>query len=807
MRGSALLFMMAICGLAPIAGVADIKILPGNISLHGRSDRQQIVIERFDAGRASRDVTRQAHSSVGNPAIVKIGSDGCLIPAGDGDTTLTATFGKQMATVRVHVDGIRGVQPVPGFKRDLLPVLTRAGCNAGACHGAAAGKGGLRLSLRGYDPDADYDVLCRQARGRRVTPGSPEQSLVLLKPLMEVPHGGGERLKAQSPETATVRAWIKGGAPAPKPAEPETLLLEVFPESAWMHPGDKQQLAIRAHYSDGSVRDVTRLVKFGVTDAAIATVSDSGNVSVSGRGECAVTVWYASKVTTARIVSPFPGAVPVQPTSTSTSLVDKLVNKKLQELNLPASPIASDNEFIRRVFLDTAGMLPTLSETKQFLADTSADKRAKLIDQLLVRPETVDYWAYRWSDLLLLNSKTIPAESLNSFYGFIRKSVQENKPWDTFVREILTATGSTLENGAAGFYVIHKDPFDLTETTTQAFMGLSMMCAHCHNHPLERWTQKDYYQMANLFARVRLKTGDKPGEVFVLTADRGDIPHPRLGTPLAPRALEQKPLNPEDTADRRLALANWITGAGNPAFARSIVNRIWKNYFARGLVEKEDDIRATNPPVNGELMDAVTGYFVTSGYDIRKLMRLILTSDAYQRSSIPVSAARQDERQYSHYFARRLPAEALLDGISQAVGIPSEFKDLPAGLHASQLKDSQTASYFLTAFGRPLREKTCACERQSEPNVAQALHLVNGDTINARLKAPGGVIDAIIKAKLNLPEAMDQLYLSALCRYPTPAERKTAEAILGNMNGSVSRIVLEDLSWSVLTSREFVFNH
>ena len=483
------------------------------------------------------------------------------------------------------------------------------------------------------------------------------------------------------------------------------------------------------------------------------------------------------------------------------------------ELNIPSSSNCSDSEFLRRSSLDATGALPTVAEAKQFLADSSPDKRTKFIDKLLAKPEYVDYWAYKWSDLLLLNSKSMPGETLTSFYNYIHKSVEHNTPWDRFVREIVTARGSTLENGAAGFFVIHKDPFDLTETTTQAFMGLSLMCAHCHNHPMEKWTQKDYYQMANLYARVRMKNGDKPGEVFVLAADSGDIPHPRLGTPLAPRTLDGVDIRPDDPVDRRVKLAEWLTSKSNPGFARAIVNRVWRNFMGRGVVEAEDDLRATNPPTNAPLMDALADEFVRNGYDIKQLIREILLSATYQRSSEPVGVNRADERYFSHYIVRRLPAEPLLDAIAQVTGVPTEYKDITKGTHALQLKDSQVDSYFLTAFGRPLREKTCACERQQDPDVAQALQLSNGDVINARLKAAGNAVEKLVNTGASDKDAIESLYLAAFCRYPTPPEVETTQRLLdagtpGNSSllsietkKQSRRAALEDLYWAVL-SRE-----
>jgi len=790
-----------------------IAILPNVVSLHGTHDHQRLLVERLDKTlRAAGDVTHGSRLTSSNADIAHVDANGILHPVRDGDTTIMATYHGVRTSTNVHVYGMRD-REIWSFRNDVLPVLTREGCNSGSCHGAAAGKGGLKLSLRAYDPDADYNVLTHQANGRRVQPGRPDESLLLLKPLMKVAHGGGQRIQPGSDEERALGGWIRNGATAPAATDIKIESVEVTPSVALMHPGEQQHMLVKAHFSNGEIRDVTPLAKFGSVDGSVAGVTDDGTVKAVGHGETAITVWYSSKVNYARIVSPYPGGVSsVGSTRTDDrSLIDTLIEHKLAELNIPVSSICSDGEFIRRASLDTAGVLPTIEATKAFLADNSMDKRTRYVDQLLSRSEYVDYWSYKWSDLLLLNSKGIPGETLNSFYSYIHKSVEQNKPWNQFVREIITARGSTLDNGAAAFFVIHKDPFDLTETTTQAFMGLSLMCAHCHNHPMERWTQRDYYQMANLYARVRLKNGDKAGEVFVLASSSGDIPHPKLGTPLAPKPLESPEMRPDDPSDRRDTLADWLISKKNPNFSRAIINRVWRNFMGRGLVEAEDDLRVTNPPTNAPLMDALGAQFDQSGYDVKKLIRSILLSSAYQRSSLPVGVNGNDQRYFSHYIVKRLPAEPLLDAIAQVTGVATDFKDLPKSTRAVQLKDSQVASYFLTAFGRPAREKTCACERQNDPNVAQALHLSNGETVNARLKAAGGVIDSLVKENATLKLTLEQLYVAAFCRIPTPAEEARAANALGitdsNRSMKLARPDLEDLYWAVLTSREFVFNH
>jgi hypothetical protein len=727
------------------------------------------------------------------------------------------------------------------FRNQVLPILTKAACNSGACHGALAGKGGLKLTLRGYDPEADYAALTRQANGRRVAPRRPEASLLLLKPTMQVAHGGGLRINTDSPDYALLTRWIRAGAPAPKPDDTRLQRLEVTPNAVTLKPGETRQITVRARYTDGRTADVTRWVKFGTSDSAVATVDDNGKVTVAGRGEAAITLWFSNQVAFARIVSPFsegsgqPVENPTSKIEKPDALIDALIAKKLAELGLPTSPPATDSAFLRRAYLDALGVLPTVAETEAFLADNAPNKRAKLIEALLALPEFVDYWAYKWSDLLLVSSRRLSASAMNSFYQWIRQSVAENKPWDRFAREILTAQGSNLENGAVNYYVLHKEPIDLTETTTQAFLGMSLTCARCHNHPLEKWTQTDYYQMANLFARVRLKNGDQPGEVLALTAAEGDINHPRLSRPLPPRPLDGKPVALTATADRRLALAEWLTAPDNPYFAKALVNRVWRHFMGRGLVEAEDDLRLTNPPSNQELFDALAADFIQHGYDVKRLIRQIMRSDAYQRAAEPTGINAQDDRYYSRFLARRLSAEVILDALSQVTGIPTEFPGYPRGTRALQLPDSQVASFFLSAFGRPERETTCACERQEETNVAQALHLTNGETVNQKLRASGGLLDRLLEMNATDDQALRAIFLTALCREPTEAERARCLTLLredaegegtarptsdskeevapdrpsqhAKAEAGKRRAALEDLFWAVLTDKEFLFNH
>jgi Protein of unknown function (DUF1553)/Protein of unknown function (DUF1549) len=721
------------------------------------------------------------------------------------------------AAAPVRLDTTRPVSEISApaggwsFRNHVIPVFTRLGCNSGACHGSAAGKGGFKLTLRGYDPEVDYNTLTRQSLGRRTNKIEPARSLLLLKPTMTIGHGGGKRLEVGSIEYKVVSEWIAGGMSAPAESDPSITRLEVTPKEMTLGNGVEAQVRVKAIYSDGQAEDVTRWAKYAAADGAVASVDEEGKVKILGSGETAVTVWYQSRVAFARFASPYAANIAPEAYTKSkrNNFIDDLVLKKLQTLRIAPSDDAADHEFVRRAFLDSCGILPTAQEAESFFADTSADKRAKLIDALLEREEFVDYWTNRWADVFLVSSSKLSSNAMWSFHNWIRNSVKKNKPWDRMAREIVTASGNTLENGAANYYVIHKEPTDLSENFSMAFLGMSVTCARCHNHPMEKWTQKQYYQMANLFGRVGMKNGTRPGDVEVYTKPYGEVNHPRLNRPLDPAPLDGVPIAMDATKDRREHLAEWLTSPQNPYFTRALVNRVWKNFMGRGLVEAVDDLRATNPPSNEELMQALCDETVRLKFDVKKLIRTIMNSAAYQRSSRANENNNQDERYYSRYIVRRLSAEAMLDAISQVTGAPTAFPNNPAGMRAMQLPDARINSYFLKVFGKPDRTTTCECERSSEPTVTQALHIINGDTINQKLRAAGGIVDNFVRLGFSDEAIINHIYLSALSRQPTSGEMKNLQAVLREGDGSKDsrRHAIEDAVWSVLTSREFLFNH
>jgi len=797
-------------------------LLPGTIDLSHREARQ-IVIGQWQSGDQTLG---QAGSGLvltsSDESVVKIES-GVAIPVANGRATITGRVGEQTATAEVTVRG----QDRPfqwSFRNHVESVLSKQGCNGGACHGARAGQKGFRLTLFGFDVDADYTYLTRQAVGRRIVPTDPGRSLILTKPTGLLPHKGGVRLETGSLEYRVLAEWIASGVPGPQPSDPVIEGLEVLPARSIQTAGQTQQLVVLAHFSDGHVEDATRWAKYTSVQSSVASVYERGLVKVTGPGEAAIKVWYLNQNAIASMTVPYasPAAGPRYAEAPRRNFIDEQVLAKLEALRIPPSPRCDDATFLRRAFLDTLGTLPTAEEARAFLADSTSDKRDRVIDALLARPEFVDYWAYKWSDLLLVSGQRLRPKAVEAFYGWIRKQVEANRPWDQFVRDIVTATGSTYENGAANFFALHQDPEDMAETVAQAFLGLSINCAKCHNHPLEKWTNDQYFAFANLFSRVRAKGwgGDSrngDGLRIVYSDTQGELIQPSRGVPQPPCPLDGEPLPFEATADRRLALADWLTSPENPYFTRAIVNRVWANFYGVGLVEAVDDVRLTNPASNEALLAAAGQYLIDHGYDLKELMRAILQSETYQRASEPMRENRADERFYSRYYPRRLKAEVLLDAISQVTGVPTDFKagtpdsrkpgaPIPDIKRALRLPDSYVESYFLDTFGKPDRLITCECERSSEPSMTQVLHLYNGETVNKKLAAKGSAAEQAA-AEFEPPRIVESLYLAALSRYPAPAEQQPLVAELAAAAEDQRRQVIEDLYWSVLTSREFLFNH
>ncbi len=816
-------FTAVITNVSTIA--ADLSILPEKISLNGPEARQHFLVLEKDGEEFSGEVPAQS-LSVKDEAVATI-ENGVVVPKGNGVTTLIARTEKGEVSVPIEVNGF-DAKFTWSFRHHVLPVISKEGCNAGACHGALAGKGGFRLSLRGYDPPKDFYTIARETGGRRIESADPARSLLITKPTMATPHKGGKRMDPRSRDYRILAEWITAGAKAPSEEDVVVDRIEVLPEISNLKPGDKQKILVTAFYDDGSTQDATQWAKFTSADETVATVDDDGNVEVIGYGVGSITAWFSSKVKLARIVSPFPNQIPdeVYTQAEKQSFIDELVLQQLQSLNLKPSRRTTDNEFVRRAFLDTIGMVPSSEEVTKFLADKDPKKRDKLIDHLLTREEFTDYWAYRWSDVFLVNGGLLRPDAVKSYYEWVRTSVEKNTPWDQMAREIITAKGGSIENGATNFYAVHQDPETMAENVSQAFLGLSLACAKCHDHPLEKWTNDQYYAFANLFSRVRGKgwggdTRNGDGIRTLYVEPRGDLIQPRTGKPQIPAPLDGDPIDPDSTEDRREALAVWLTSPDNTFFSRAVTNRVWAAYFGIGLVNEVDDLRASNPASNEPLLEALAAYLVENEFDLKALMKLILQSETYQRSSEVSSENRDDPRFFSRHYPRRHMAEVLHDAIAEVSDVPSVFTKLKLndgstqdtkfyeeGTRALELYDSAVESYFLKTFGRNERDIVCECERSNQPSMIQVLHLANGSTLNEKLQKKDGIVDQLLKKNgADFSALVDAAYLRTLSRNPTKKEKDGFIAMIGKAPEEERHEAVEDLFWALMTSREFLFQH
>lgn len=809
------------------ARAADFELLPSNVSLHGPRARQQLILHQKGERELGQQIVTEFVLKSSDESVVKV--DGrYLYPVANGDADIIAHWSGQQTRTSVAVTGMQDPHEWE-FRRHVLPILSKVGCNTGACHGALAGKGGLKLSLRGYNPDGDYFAITRATRGRRIELADPGRSLFLAKPTAALPHKGGLRIEVGSRNYQVLSEWIQAGVPSPTEQDAKLERVDVFPASTTLSTGDTQQLLVRASYSDGRQEDVTEWANFSSTDESVLKVDTSGKVSVIGHGEGSIVAWFSSQIVLARVVSPFSNEIApeVYANSESRSFIDQHVHTKLKSLNLGPSPRSSDSEFLRRAYLDTIGTLPTEQEVVEFLADTQSDKRDRLIEQLLGRSEFVDYWTHKWSDVFLVNGRRLRPKAVKAYYSWLRGHVERNSPWTTLAREIVTAKGSSFENGATNFYALHQDPENMTENVCQAFLSLSISCAKCHNHPLEKWTNDQYYGMASLFSRVKAKGwgGDGrggDGERTLFVVNQGELVQPLTGKPQPPTPLDGKSIPFDAQVDRREHLADWLTAPDNPYFARSIANRVWANFMGRGIVEPVDDLRLSNPASNEELLESLSQFLVDHDFDLKQLMREILRSATYQRSSLPLPENRADRHYFSRYYPKRLTAEVLLDAISQVTQVPSDFNQIgydgndfekteeyPKGTRAIQLYDSAVVSNFLKTFGRNERDITCECERSNTPSMVQVLHISNGVTINDRLQSENSCIAKMLSSSetFDAESIITSAYLQSLSRYPTDAELEGLVKVISESSADERDTLIEDLYWSIMSSREFLFNH
>lgn len=795
------------------SGIVSIQITPEQFTIRGSRDRLQILVTGMNEVGQPFDLTHLAEYTIANPALADVDSQGVVLPKADGRTTIEIQYGNRSGQLALETIGIPVHQPV-SFDYHALPILAQAGCSGGACHGSPHGKAGFRLSLFASDRELDRVSITRELFGRRINPIEPEKSLLLKKPTMQIAHQGGKRFDVEDLQYQLLRDWIAEGGKT-KNLMAECLGIEVSPSGGRLikFPHVQQQLAVVAKFSDGSQRDVTHLAKYEASDPTVADVSRSGYVRGLDRGETAIIVRYLHFIDTplltfVRDIDGFQWN-DAQP----ANFVDEDVYAKLKQLQYTPSERCSDHEFLRRVYLDTIGILPTEAEVTQFSADSSPDKRRQIVDRLLERPEYAKFGAQKWGDLLRISTKLIGTRSAHKFNRWLENSIATNKPYDQFSREILLATGSTRQHPAGNFYRSAGDTSDAMETSAQVFLGTRIQCAKCHNHPFERWTQENYYGLSAFFNRLqRSKTGNNE-EVLLWSADTGEVNDPGTGNVAQPWVPVTGKLEPAET-DRRHAFADWLTNNDNPLFARIEVNRIWTQLMGRGIVEPFDDFRDSNPPSNSELLDNLATEFVRSGFDRKHIIRIILNSNAYQASSATNEFNADDSKYFSHHLPRMLTAEQLVDALGYVTGKPQKFFGVPENTKATWLPAPDLQPHdlakigdieFLKVFGQPERQSACECERSDDVSLGQALELLNGKLLAGMIRDPSNFIHSRREAKTEVAEIVRRLYLRAYCRLPSDAELKVQLDYV-QQKGDLS-VALEDICWAIVNRNEFLFQH
>ncbi len=789
-----------------------LQVQPPAVTLTGQRSVQQLVVTGRYADGSVRDLTPfvevQAQGDV-----VSLSEDLFVTPKKSGAGQLIVKAGSQVLNVPVTVRDFEQVMPV-SFRRDVIAALNVGGCNSGACHGTPSGKNGFKLTLRGYDPAADYLQLTRDVLGRRTDRLGPNESLMLQKALGRVPHEGSMRFPASSIPGRALHAWLAEGLQDDPANLPALKKIDVLPGSRVLNqPAKWQQLAVIGHFADGQTRDVTRLTVFSSSDAAIANVNANGLVEFSQSGEVAILCRYLEELVPVRLMylEPKPGFQWSNPPQ--MNYVDKHIFAKLKMLDIQPSDICTDQEFIRRVYMDVCGVLPTPEEAKALLENKDPQKRSKLIDQLLERPEYADLWTLKWSDVFRSTRKSIQLKGTHVFQRWLRTHIDKNTGFDHVVRDVITASGSTFANPPANFYRIARDPTSLAETTAQLFFGIRMQCAKCHNHPFERWTQDDYYSMSAWFARVKqrkdpVEPGTEKNKDFAeyIYIDRaGEVTQPRTGQKMAPKFMGGAIPTIAPGKDRREVLATWMTSPENPFVPKSLVNRVWYHLMGRGIVDPVDDFRDSNPSANDELLDALAKDFVANKFDVKHLIRTIANSRTYQLSAQTNDFNKDDNKYFSHAVTKLHSAEQLFDALCFVTEVPEKFAGHPLGTRSVQLPDGEVNHPFLKTFGQPARELACECEREGDSNLAQALQLINGPAVNDRLRNPNNRIGKLLAKKLGDREILDDLFLMTLSRLPNDEE---AKAMLDHVSRAAEkRLAWEDVHWALINSKEFLFRH
>jgi hypothetical protein len=778
----------------------------GTIELRGKDSAFQLIVLGHFQNGSQVDLTRSVTYHSTSESIAQISQNGYIEAVGDGDCKIEIlTPATVKAEVTISVKSFASDVPIH-FGNQITPIFTKYGCNSGGCHGKSGGQNGFRLSLLGFEPADDYQWLVHEGRGRRLFPASPDHSLLLQKAIGKMPHGGGAKMTENSPPYRILRRWIEQGMPKGSTTDAVVQSIEIFPKQARIQKSESQQLSVLAHYSDGSSTDITRMTTFESNDPEMAELTPEG-LATFGKipGTVAVMARFQGQVAVFRATIPL--GAPVASLPPTVNLIDKHVFAQLQSLGLPPSNLTDDATFLRRVTVDIAGRLPRIEETELFLGDTSADKRQKYINQLLESNDYAANFATKWA-AILRNKRSTPDDRWRtySFHQWLYQRIASNVGMNQVVSELLTASGTPDDNPAVGWYRELTEPEALVEDTAQLFMGQRIGCAKCHHHPQEKWSQADYYGLAAFFTRIGRK-GDVRASVTRVVHQIGDAAsrHPRTGEALKPRGLGAEVAQVDPWQDPREVLAHWLTAPENPFFARAVVNRYWKHFFGRGLVEPEDDMRLTNPASHPELLDELAADFVAHGYDVKYLISLLCNSSAYQLSAIPNEYNADDKSSFSRYYPKRLAAEVTLDAVDQITGQATSFPGLPAGTLANSLPDNGFPSYFLTVFGRPEGNSACECERSSEANLAQCLHLINSDEVQKKLRADTGLVAQLGQSKDDISTAIRSLYMRAYSRPPEASEQEIALRYLQSKPDL--RAAFEDLAWTLMNTKEFLFNH
>ncbi len=800
--------LIVLFGFHASIAAAAIIVEPARIELVGCDARAQLIVTSIDESGIEVDVTGRSSYRTTNPVVVAGDASGNVEPRGDGSAQIVVTY--QGETTRVDVLVRRFVDPPRVLlTRDVEPILTKIGCNSGVCHGKAGGQNGFRLSLLGFDAAFDHESIVHETRGRRVFPAAPERSLLLMKPTAKVPHGGGKKFEVDSAEFRLIARWISGGAPLDRADSPTLVNIDIYPKTRVVMRNGVQRVRVTARYSDGTTADVTRLAQFQSNATDLAEVDDRGVIrTFDGVGFAAIMARYGGATTVARIGVPLGESIPDWTPPPSDNLIDRYVFKRLIELGVPPSDACGDAEFARRASFDLRGIAPSPEEVVAFENDRSFDKRSRYIDALLETPEYADHFALFWSSILR-NKRSFGVASAAGSYAFhdwVRQAIAANVPYDRFVASIVAARGDAATNPPVVWYRQVRTLEERTDDTAQLFLGVRMQCARCHHHPYEKWTQDDYYGFASFFERIGRKTGDDNVTICLYVEPSGFATNPATGRAVAPRPLggaEIVALGARQ--DPRDALVAWMRDPSNPYFAKSVVNRYWKRFFGRGLVEPEDDMRETNPPSDPALLQALAADFIASGYDLKHLIRTIATSEVYHRSSLPNAYNKRDRRNFARFYPRRLAAEVLLEAIDRATGSPEQFADVPPGAGAIRLPDDGFASYFLDIFGRPKRMSVCECERTSEPNLSQTLHLLNSPNLQRKI-ATGERIAGMLAAGRDEGSIVDELYRACLSRRPTARERAAClDHLAKNRSDGTARRGIEDLMWTLINCKEFLY--